>query len=400
MRTKNRKYLYSQDLEPVSKEIAFNNSFRHYKNFYFYTLEQVLPSDLPGRRELSECTFNNPIDQEARGQLAQILDLERPITYDRERFKLLESTLVRDYKAHHLFLRGVKKFYQSRLVKRNPVFNDCVLASNKINLHQKVPMSPKLRKAYAKIFGEDQSRRFIDYHEQPGSLQWQMENSTYPNWSHWPAKIIDINFFLERGNFKMVDLNSPTGYKDIQDYLFSVADDVGLSGEIKDYQNVASIGERQQQKIQEQIVENFRRLEQLQVQETTASMATVTLETSPGMQEQDGREQVAASSSSRGEFHEQVPVTHPPFGSLAIYHGTGASSSFGFGISALLWVTYLNFKIYEFFVPQKETSTNLKDCLFKCGEQKISKETTFEPTLIKLELNSNDKPRNCTEKLY
>lgn len=81
MRTKNQKYLYSQDLEPVSKEIAFHNSFRHYRKFYFYTLEQVLPSNFPGCQQLSECTFQNPIEQEARGPLAQILDLQRPITY-------------------------------------------------------------------------------------------------------------------------------------------------------------------------------------------------------------------------------------------------------------------------------------------------------------------------------
>lgn len=377
MRTKNQKYLYFQNLELLSKEIAFNDAFRQYKNFYFYTLGQVLPSNFPGCPQLSECTFQNPIEQEARGPLAQILDKERPITYVEPDDP---SGLVKQYKAHHFFLRSVRKFYHSRLVQWNPTFNDCaggrVEGHKRISFPEGVPMAIPIRREYQQVFNLPQSTHYIEYAHQPASLQFQMNNLLQSDHSHWPADIIDIHFFLERGQFQMPDLNQPSEYRNIRDCLHSVAEDVDLLEKLKEYRNSAYIYAEQQESINTHIVQKYaERKEEVQeqerIQETVASITTFTLETPPEIGEQEAK---PSSSSFVG--------VHPPLGSLAIYHGTEASPLFG--ISALLWGTYLAFKIYEFFVPQKETSTNLKDCLFKCGEQKISKDATFEPTLTKL----------------
>ena len=395
MKTKAQKYLYFRDGEPCPKEIAFNDAFRHYCNFYFHNLKPLFPLDSPGYQQLSECKFQNPIEEEARGPLAQILGLERPITYEPERFEPFKGRLVGEYKAHHLFLRSVRKFYKSRLVVWNATFNDHVggLVEGKklIDLHQKVPLATSLQQEYQQLLSLNPPTKYIKKAQQPASLQNQMENSLYPDQSHWPADIIDIHFFLERGNFRIPDLNQALQYGNIRDCLHSVAEDVDLLEKLKEYRDSAYIYVNDQETLNRHIVSKY---EDREVQEAAASVARCTLETDPAIQEHETREQGSSSY-----YEARSPLT----GSLSMAHGLGVGPvmpAAPLGLSLVILGGYLGFKIYEFFVPQKETSTNLKDCLFKCGEHKISKETTFEPTLIKLELNSNDKPRNCTEKLY
>ena len=236
-------------------------------------------------------------------------------------------------------------------------------------------MTTSIRREYQQLFNLPQSTQYIEYAQQPASLQFQMNKFLQfgTDHSHWPADIIDIHFFLERGQFQMPDLNQPSEYRNIRDCLHCVAEDVDLLEKLKEYGNSAYIYGGQQESINTHIVQKYEQREveekeQERIQETAASITTFTLETPPHIVEQQ------RSSSPSSSFVRGHPP-HPPLGSLAIYHGTGASPLFG--ISALLLGTYLAFKIYEFFVPQKETSTNIKDYLFKCEEQKISKEATL-----------------------
>lgn len=92
--------------------MRLNNAFRHYKQFYFSTLPQNLPVvQNPGLDELARCTFNHPIEDEAAGELAQLLGQETPITYRPILPPEARNTLVQSYRSHHVYLRAVKKFF-------------------------------------------------------------------------------------------------------------------------------------------------------------------------------------------------------------------------------------------------------------------------------------------------
>lgn len=299
-----------------------------------------------------------------------------------------KERLVTSYRQNHFVLRGIRKFYHSRLVHKNNVYTPCLQSYNELDLEQKIPLTPQLRNELIKHSFPATAEPFLKY--PPLEVAWILEHPIDRNQFFWPAQILEDNYFLERSKIQILTLDSPGEHSHIRDKVTCVAEELDLRQKLNQYAKAPSITKPQQQKIEESISQKY---EDREVQETTTSMATATLETSPGIQEHETSEQ----GSSR--YHE---ARSPFTGSLSMAHGLGVGPVLPapLEISALFWFGYLGFKIYEFFVPQKETSTNLKDCLFKCGEQKISKETTFEPTLIKLELNSNDKPRNCTEKLY
>lgn len=382
-------YFQDDEDENMEKIMAFNNSFRHYRNFYFSQLKPLLPSEAkPGYSAFCHCAFVHPIQDEATGELAEMLNLVSPVSHEVLHCDLqTKGELQKDYWAHHSYLRAVRKLYSSRIIRWNSAYNKFIGFNSTLDLQGQIPLTSQFQEeiqkqisnpmplysylraaegnpAYLRVSPDS----YLRSQEQRASLQWMMNSI-----SIWPAKIIDQTYFLERANFKLPELHVENGYSNISNIVRSVSDDVGLSEILQEYSNKSSIPENNQKDIQRQIIDNFNQrvdeqnvagpLEQLQLQEHHYAQA------------------------------------QPPLGSMSLSHGIGASPIFGiFGISALLSAllldTYLVFRIYEFiyefFVPQKET--NIKDCLCKCGEQKISsvgKEDTFEPTqltLTKLEL--------------
>lgn len=76
MKTKNKGFIYrrlkKEDTPPFSREVAFRNAFRHYKNYYLSTLVKLFYSNNPHRyTEFGYCPFNHPIEDEATGELAK-----------------------------------------------------------------------------------------------------------------------------------------------------------------------------------------------------------------------------------------------------------------------------------------------------------------------------------------
>lgn len=139
--TGNCTFCVSED--PISQEQALNNAFRHYKQFYFSTIHETLPlAQNSGLEELARCTFNHPIEDEAAGELAQLLGQETPINYRPTLTPEDQNTLVQSYRAHHVYLRAVKKLYQSKFLKKNAAYNPCLHSPNHIDLQRGVPLPP------------------------------------------------------------------------------------------------------------------------------------------------------------------------------------------------------------------------------------------------------------------
>ena len=160
--TKNKKFLYYKIESSTSQERAFRTAFRRYKNYYLSSLKEVLPANPPGYEELGNCTFYNPIDQEAHGELAHILDLENSTLY-RSKTYPQKVELVPVYQAHHFFLRAVRKFYHSRLVQKNPSYLNCYERYNELNLENQIPLTPELRREWSKLFQLSPTEPLLTY---------------------------------------------------------------------------------------------------------------------------------------------------------------------------------------------------------------------------------------------
>lgn len=227
-------------------------------------------------------------------------------------------------------MRAVNKVYQSKLVKRLPSLKTLTELNDKINLDHQVPLVPELQATHQKLFQvSNPPSHYLTYHAAPARLQWQMENALESQVSHWPADIIDLNFFLERAQFQMNDLHCPQKFSNIGKLLQSVGQDVGLSEKLQDFHNAAYIPEPKQVHITRQIIANYDAL--------------------PDALPRD-REQEACSNE---QTYISVPSlsSRASFGSLSMDH---SKASFGSVMMIyLLLVGYLFFKIYEFLKKKK-----------------------------------------------
>ena len=130
-KTKKKNFLYSRPLlsDSPEPEMAFRNAFRRYKNAYLAALREILPIDDTGNpsgyAEFCSCDCSNPIKREASGQLSVVLGLETSTCFPPYPVQD-KDPLVRSYRQHHFVLRGVRKFYHSRLVQRNSVYKACL----------------------------------------------------------------------------------------------------------------------------------------------------------------------------------------------------------------------------------------------------------------------------------
>lgn len=394
---KNRFSVYFPGEREPSKddrEVAYNDAFRNYKNFYFSTIKESMcrHDDPPGLQELSRCTFRNSIKDEATDQLAQLLGQELPITYDRKlNYKIGTRTseaedLAQAYKYHHFYLRAVRKFYHSRLVKKDYKYR--VLAcrdgeSEKMTSSQ-VPLLPLLRTYYRKEFlvssgSSSSSDTFIDPNQVCPSLRWQMLNEANSEWSHWPANLIDQNFFIELANFQLRDsFNEKKDHQQIGVCLGEFAKQVRLDKQLEPFQNSPYIGKKEQRAICKHIVQQFELEGEAQRRETTSSPKPETAlpETFPlGMSAFQETSSVEVEEALSPKQTVIIARTPSHFGSTSMnYYGNDTFLNVSF---VLIFGGYIIFKIYEFFGLKKYTKpTSVKDCLFKLAEKK--KEATFQ----------------------
>lgn len=382
--------------------VAYNDAFRYYKNFYFSTIKEALcrNDDPPGLQELSRCTFHNSIKEEATDQLAQLLKQELPITYNTDLHLKMPGTetseaeyLAQAYKHHHLYLRAVRKFYYSRLVKKNYKYQDLACSdgkSGKMTLKMtssQVPPLPSLRTHYRQEFqvssgSSSSSDTFIDPNQGCSSLRWQMSNRANSDWSHWPANLIDQNFFIELANFEC--LHEETNQQ-IGACVGEFAKVVHLDAQLEPFKNSPYIGKREQRKICKHIVQQFHREleEETQRRETTSSPKLETAETA-------FPEAFPLDMSVLEESVEEALSPKPTviigrpshFGSTSMnYYGNDTFLNVSFVLIFGGYLIYIIFKIYEFFGLKKYTKpTSVKDCLFKLAEKKkkpLSKNTSW-----------------------
>lgn len=229
----NGKFFYCREEEednpPVDKIIAFRDAFKHYKNSYFYTLKPLLPlSANPGYEALCQCGFQNPIDQEATGQLAEILGLETPINHETRTCPWSDKRRLREeYRAHHSYLRAVRKFYSSRLIYKNNSYGEFVATNGKINLQQQIPLPSSLRAEIEKDVSVS-ADHYLKSSDQTLSLMMKDRGLRNPTHSNWPGYIIDQSYFLGRANFRVTGVQLPKDHRNIQPTLNAVAEDVGL----------------------------------------------------------------------------------------------------------------------------------------------------------------------------
>lgn len=245
-------FLEEENLCSRDKEIAFENAFRRYKNFYLPRPEQMV--DQPGYKEFSSCAFRNPIEQEATDVLSHVLKRETltniKISADRQ------SELQKHYSANHLFLRAVRTFYRARLVKPHTGFKDLV-SDNQISLKQGVPLSTSLQNEYQQLTQQERN--------QPNSYQYmdfRHLNLSLDQVPHlWPADMIDQNFFLERAGIVMPDLDFTRegSYAHIRPYIQEVASEVELLAPLEVYKDAAFIKKPQQKELKTQIIQTYRR---------------------------------------------------------------------------------------------------------------------------------------------
>ena len=399
----NIRYFLDDDNPKLEKTVCFNNAFRNFKNFYLFRLKELLPVvRSPGYSSFSQCAFVHPIQDEATGELAEILDMVSPISHAVvECNPETKSTLQKEYWAHHGYLRAVRKLYYSRLIQHNTAYKEFLYPNATLSLQHQIPLPRELREeiqkqiynpkppylylqssesnpAYLKV-SED---NYLRSREQTVSLQWMMENPENPPCALWPAKIIDQSYFLERANFKLRGLHLPAEYGNIQTGLIAVANDVGLSEILETHSNKSYIYEPEQQNIQNQIIRNF---DALGADETAASLTKLTLETDPMIVSQEHESEQFAASSSSGLAQRSFS------GSISISHGIGTAPILNtpFWSSALLLAPYLSFKIYEFFLQKTSKNVNVKSLKYLLDKHKISsvrKEATLpvEQTLRKL----------------
>ena len=55
-------------LESNEQQVAFNDSFKYYKEAYLWRLTEEYGENSPGMKEFSHCAFKLPIDDEATDQ--------------------------------------------------------------------------------------------------------------------------------------------------------------------------------------------------------------------------------------------------------------------------------------------------------------------------------------------
>lgn len=381
-RTKER-YNFCIVEEPISQQKAFNNAFRHYKNYYFHTITDTLSSDSFGLAELSKCPFNHPIEDEAATtKLAVLLDLESTTTGLGSMTPGMREFLARSYRAHHVFLRGVKKFYQSKFLRKNAYYSQLTNTLNRIDLEDKVPLHGTLLEDYKEANPTAKTYTHIVYEEQETSLQWQMKNPTMASWSQWPATVFDLNFFLERANFSIPlrDIH----YGEIRACTESVAKEVGLFKQIQTVQPAAL----PHWKELEQAPSHWKGLEQVAhwSSKDTEKLLTPIIHTykySHETQQIIRRPDEIASlnaqneafsrlalddetvSSSPNYFQGVVPGPSP--GSLSISRNNGAFGNESLWVVSLFLFGYFYQKISDVF--KKSTNTK-KDFVRKCTELK------------------------------
>ena len=195
---------YFQDDGNLEKIIAFNNAFRYYKNFYFSQLKPILPSEAkPGYSAFCQCAFSHPIQDEATGELAEILGSESPVSHSVRHCDLqTKGELQKDYWAHHGYLRAVKKLYYSRFIRWNSVYNEFNELNGTLNLQGQIPLPRQFQEEiqkqlsrplprYSYLRASEGNPPYLRSQEQRPSLQWMMANPDHPL---WPAKIINQSY--------------------------------------------------------------------------------------------------------------------------------------------------------------------------------------------------------------
>lgn len=189
-----------------------------------------------------------------------------------------KDPLVKSYRQHHFVLRGVRKFYHSRLVQRNRFYNRCLEANNELDLEQKIPLTPQLRNELKKHSLPEISEPFLPFLKYtPLDVCWMLEHPLDRNKSFWPTQILEDNYFLERSKIQISALDSPDEHSLIRDKVTCVAEEFDLRQKLSEYAKAPSITKTQQQEIEESIIQKY----EYEVQETTALVARCILETGP-----------------------------------------------------------------------------------------------------------------------
>ena len=355
----------------ISQEKAFNNAFRHYKNFYFSTISETLhhKNQSPGLDTLSKCPFNHSIEDEATGELAQLLELESPITYSPQLPSGERVALVRTYRVHHVYLRAVKKLYKAKFRRRQQIYNLFLNAENnqwQIDIDTQVPLPTEEFKAdYQTAHPGARNIDRIVLAEQEISLQRQMRHPTRSEFSHWPATVFDINYFLERANFSIPILDQEQHYGEIGNCTQSVAQAVGLWDQLQASEQVAHYGavsrvphwsSRQQNDLIAPILQRYSpQQSRPQGSEIDASSNEhIEASSSSNIQPAFTRLSLYSDPDEMTSYSQGIP---PPGGSISISRNTGAFGEASFWVVSLFLFGYLYHKISEFWSsknpPQK-----------------------------------------------
>lgn len=359
--------------DPITQAQALNNAFRHYKQFYFSTLRENLPVvQNPGLDELARCTFNHPIEDEAAGELAQLLGQETPITYRPKLPPEARNTLVQSYRSHHVYLRAVKKFYQSKFLRKNAVYNECMHSPNHIDLQKGLPLPQALQAEYKKANQDAPTQNRIVPTEQSCSLHWQMESPYDDYLSHWPPTVFDLCYFLERARLSTPDLELPGFARNTRRWTESVAQEVGLSETLSnkkkqnayDWWEIAHWSTSDQENLTEPIRQKYLALEEEQQSRDLERVASSPLQRLTLYDDSLAEGQVSPRDNFQG-----IP---PPGASISIAVNNGAFWNASLWVASLFLFGLLYHKISE-FLSSKNPQTQ-KIVLENALNPKISSE--------------------------